>query len=359
MLKGIVSDQPTISNICDVYNVWSGLQSLRTNVSKYCPQETRQSVLDRIDSYIQEYGAEAITVSYEKMSGYKRADGGFSSSTKSGITKMFGVIPIGTGVLESNVDAIGKPTWGMVAPMFSLLKLSFVPMYTRHHFMLYLEMLLEDDAMKAYFLPPVEVLTFDEMPSTNYLSVRTSSADITIEDIGDENSALKINKNRNSSQTVIDFSLMKQTETVTGVTFETDVMISDVTKSDLIAFSFGPAKAGHNNRAYRFAMQYRAENGSKITLREEQWTEGTNFKAIDTVETDAVVGSWFKLKIVYEVIGSPEIRVYINGELIHTTHNVYSAVIEPYISNATLSVIMFTPVKCTLWLDNTSLKQNP
>ena len=364
ILSGIVSGEKTLTNICDVYNVWSGLSGLKSNAINYCDAETRKAVVDTIDSFIAQHGAHMITNSYERMSAYKRPDGGFSSSTKTSITKMFGIIPIGTGdVVESNVDAIGKPTWGMVSPMFSLFGLQFVPMYTRCHYMQYIEILLEDDPMKVYFLPPVDTITYDEMPAPQYLNVRSSSSSITISDRGNDNSALKILKNQNNAQTVLDLKLTKESENASLVAFETDVKISNVQKSELIAFSFAPLNAGHDNRAYRFSLKYSPENGSPITLQEEMWTgSGTNFKVVSSVQTAAKVGSWFKLKIIYDttklhINGMPETRVYINGQLIYTTNNVYSAVQKADDTRATMSIIMFTQLKCTLWLDNSSLKQ--
>ena len=363
ILTGIVSEEQTLSNICDVYNLWSGLSGIKSNAINYCDAETRNAVIETIDAFIAEHGAEMIINSYERMSAYKRPDGGFSSSTKSSITKMFGIIPIGTGeVVESNVDAIGKPTWGMVSPMFSLFGQQFVPMYTRYHYMIYLEILMEDDPLKTYFFPPVDTLEFDTMPSTQYLSVRQSSSTITVEDTDGDNSALKILKDKNTSQTVLDLKKTRYAENATSIVFETDLMISDVQKKELIAFSLAPLNAGHGNRAYRFSLKYDAADGSQIKLNEEQWTSGTNFKVINTATTDAKVGEWFKLKIVYDSStvaseGVPTTSVYVNGKLVLVSNEVYSAVQNAYDERLSISVIMFTQLKCTLWLDNTSLKQ--
>ena len=349
IIQGLIGDEPSLQNICDIYNLWSGLSSIKTNVSKYADKETKDLVLEKINTALEEFGAEAILTSYEKMVKYKMPDGGFASSTKA---------------VESNVDAIGKPMDGMAGPMFSLLGATKIPMYTRHHLMQYFEILLSAEGSgKAYFKPLSEIFTFDEMPDTTQLYLRSATADLSLEPGKNGDSALKIDKNVDKDQTIIDISLTQKVADPKGITFETDIRLSDVIKSNPIAIVLGPYGSKHNNRAYRFEFNFSNADGSKITMTEKQWNGvGTSFSTINTFDSGVTVGEWFNLRIEYETTslvaqGYPETRMYINDVLIYKTNEVYSMATLADDPSASVTLIMYTPVKCCVWLDNTVLKQ--
>ena len=349
LLLGIVSDEATTQNICDVYNVWAALSDLKSNIKKYADAKTRTTVLALIDEGISEKGAEAILKSYEKMEKYKMTDGGFASSTLA---------------TESNVDAIGKPTSGMVAPMFSLVGAERVPMYTRYQLMQYFDILLSlERTEKVYFKPLAKVLTFEDMPDTSQLYLNSATAELSIEAGKGGDPALLINKNVNKNQTIVDITLMDEVKNPTGIIFETDIKISNVINSNPIAISFGPRGGGHANRAYRFHFDFKAAEGSAIAMQEVQWSgSGSTFNRIGSFSTPAKVGEWFNLRIEYDTddlsaTGSPETRVYINDTLVYVTTQVYSATMAADDTSATATVIMFTPVLCEVWLDNTTVKQ--
>jgi hypothetical protein len=351
LLMALLSDQASTQNICDVYNVWSGLNDLKTNVKKYADSKTQEAVLKMIDDGIKENGAEAIINSYEKMKAYKMPDGGFASSTKA---------------TESNIDAIGKPTSGMVGPMFYLLGAEKVPMYTRYQWMQYLEIILSLERNdKVYFKPLSDILTFEDMPDTSQLYLRSATADLSIKPGIDGDPALCIDKNVNKNQTIVDISLMEKSADPKVLIFETDMKISKVEKANPIALSFGPLGGSHSNRAYRFQFSFTsAAAGSVISISEMKWSGlGSEYSTINKFTTPAKIGEWFNLRIEYdtthlEADGYPETRVYINSELLFTTTEVYAKPIMEDDTSASATLIMFTPLLCELWLDNTSIRQS-
>ena len=152
-------------------------------------------------------------------------------------------------------------------------------------------------------------------------------------------------------------------ETPRGIIIESDIMIKNVKTANPLAIILGPYGGGHNDRACRFQFKFNAADGSPISMQEMQWEgTGSNFSAINSFDTDAKVGEWFKLRIEYDAIGlaatgSPETRVYINDKLVYKTNEVYSKAIEANDPSAAATIIMFTPLVCELWLDNTSVRQ--
>lgn len=354
LLNGVSGDEQTLTNVCDVYNVWTALQSIKTNVTDYCDATTRKTVLAAIDSHMTSYGAQAITKSYEKMSAYKMADGAYSSSTKSGLTYIHGIIPVGLGGKEGNVDAIGKPTWGMVKPMLGLLDLPFIPIYTRYNWMNYLELLLEAEQeyeTKDYF--SYKNLTYDFMPPSSIMTSSGTSSDLTITAENKDN-VLSVNKHSSSMQTVLKYSLMDAVDNAIGVVFDTDISISAIKENGDLCFTLSPNNAGHDNRAYRFSLGF---SGSNITLKEEVWSgSGTTCNTVGSVAISPALGSWFNLRIEYEDTDSgAQTRVFINGSKVYTTNKVYSKQLNLDNNNLALMVVFMKGLVTTVKLDDTRL----
>jgi len=365
LLAGTVSDEKTTGNICDVYNVWSALSGLRSNVKNYCDAASRDTVLRMFDQTMEERGAEAILCSYEKMKGYKQPDGGFASSAYGGLRIIHGCIPVGTGVKESNVDAIGKPTYGMLEPMFTLIGANKVPIYTRHHWMQYLQIMLEAEEKaekhKVYFIEQEETLSYDGLPLSTVLWATGKSSNRTLEKGSDGDSVYKIEKFDTSEQTVINYGLTKVCDYPNYVSFETDLRVSDITSLEKLSFSMAPKGAGHNSRPLRFSLSFDSKaSGAAITLTEEMWTGGTAFKTVRTTAIEPKVGDWFTVKFEYRLIdGAPESKVYINGKCVHTTNDVYSSATSHAPTNMTMSIVFMKQLCATLELDDTAFHQNP
>ena len=354
LLAGASGDEATTTNICDVYNVWTALESLKNNVINHSDKATRDTVLYEIETHMASYGAEAITKSYEKMRAYKMADGGYASSTKNGLTYIHSVIPVGVGVKEGNVDAIGKPTWGMAGPMLEMLDLPDIPLYTNYHWMNYLEILLTAEAeteIKDYY--SYKSLTYDFIPPSTIMTF-SGNSEINISSENKDN-VLSINKSSDSMQTVLTYYLKEAADNAVGVVFDSEISISSIKKNGDLCFTLCPRNAGHDNRAYRFSLGF---SGSEITLKEDLWSgSGTTCNTIGSVKISPSVGEWFNLRIEYENTKSgSETRVYINGSEVYKTRKVYSKQLDLENTDLTLLAVFMKGLVTTVNLDDTKFR---
>ena len=123
ILDGILGDQPTTHNSCEIYNLWSALISTKENVLKCYPEKMRAEILSKIDKTMKERGPEAILNTYKKQSGYQTADGAFCHQVDrkpepDKIKFHQGKIPVGLFLPEGDVDAIDKVTTGITKNIF-------------------------------------------------------------------------------------------------------------------------------------------------------------------------------------------------------------------------------------------------
>ena len=124
VLAGILGDQPSLYNICEVYNLWSALISSKQNVLKCYPEAEQAELLAKIDKTMKEKGPEAILNTYRKQSGYQTPDGAYCHHVNrqpdpERILTHQGGIPTGFYIPEGDVDAIGKATTGITSNIFS------------------------------------------------------------------------------------------------------------------------------------------------------------------------------------------------------------------------------------------------
>lgn len=128
-------DLPSTGNACDVYNVWNAISSLKSNVSSseeiyavitntsITPASegdegaTLMTVKQFIDKALEIRGADAVRVTFDKIKGYKKVDGGFSHSYYRGATNHQGC-PIAPSNNVSDVDGTCIASTGLVRSLF-------------------------------------------------------------------------------------------------------------------------------------------------------------------------------------------------------------------------------------------------
>jgi len=143
VLAGILGDQPSTGNICEVYNLWSALISAKENVLRCYPAEQQAELISKIDRTMKEKGPEAILNTYKKQSGYQMADGAYAhhvnrQADPTRILSHQGPIPTGLFLPEGDVDAIGKATNGIVSNIFAAYGFKTrVPIYCDKDWQLY------------------------------------------------------------------------------------------------------------------------------------------------------------------------------------------------------------------------------
>ena len=136
VIDGILGDEPSTGNVCEVWNLWSALISSKQN-TKFHTAEVREKTLASINELMLNSGAEAIRNTYKKQSGYQMPDGAFAHTVTKCLTAHQGRIPVGLGLEEGDVDAIGKATNGIVSSIFDALEIEKVPIYSEREWNIY------------------------------------------------------------------------------------------------------------------------------------------------------------------------------------------------------------------------------
>ena len=368
LLDGMVSDQPSTGNICEVYNIWAAILSLRDNVQKY-NTENGDEVMNIINETLAERGAKAISVSHQKQAGYKKPDGAYAHYVKGSLGTIQGGVATGIGGLEEGfVDAIGKATTGLAPSMTSILNLPDIPLYTQHHWMMYLEILLELDPVIKYPYFGEENDTvengshnMDTLPESKYLySTLNSVSSLEVTAEGEEN-VLLLDKFATGQQAILYFYPNVSNAAANITEFSTKLRISGTNGSNLVSFSLSPKYAAHDNRVSRFAISYSSDG--KLELYEEEWLgTGTGATASSNKYTlEPKVGEWFDFRIQYfEGDGVDEstarIKVYVNDKLVFCSNNFYSKWSDAGKADS-LSVVCMSGFFGKMWFDDLSLKQ--
>ncbi len=167
----IVSDEPTLTNACDVYNAWTCITLLRNNLRDQYNEgekaQIRETILKRIDDVIAASGTKPILTAYNKQSRYKLADGSFSHNTLSGYPWHQGPHHISLGIeREGDIDAIGKCIAGTIGPIRNVYGAKPVPYFQRHHFMTYMQIIVSNGPVVKYDREAVERGEVKFVPNT-------------------------------------------------------------------------------------------------------------------------------------------------------------------------------------------------
>ena len=347
-LIGIQSDEESVGNICNVYNIWSALSGVLANVKKYGTEEERAElfgyenedgewVTGTIYTALGSFGPDAIINSFEKQRAYQCPDGGFSHSTTGGV-KANGGCPVGLGLHEANVDANGFGMQSIVRSMLSCFDLLdyFVPIYTESDWMRFLEIINELDPVIKYSYSDEtngaidKVFTFDEeLPSSGLTIKKTNSGNGNTHSwsgaLGKDGKAgvLRIDKPVNGSYTNPVMTMTPNTKSygATMVTLEMDIKISNLTASSNIEINFKSANGGSGDPPTRILLTPTGlEDGSAIKYVD--YNNGASAK--NSFETPAKIGEWFTLRIEYYegTVNTFRTKTYINDELIYTSNSI-------------------------------------
>lgn len=144
LLKGIASDETIGGNILVIYNVWSSLGSLRSNIKSLYKGEDKQEILDMIEDTLwgkvtdrrtgetRTYAALAIDKCLAKLMAFKKVDGGFGHSISAGTASWQGGLKVAIPSDNlSDMDAISCTTNGLGSSICSALGISMsnVPLF--------------------------------------------------------------------------------------------------------------------------------------------------------------------------------------------------------------------------------------
>ena len=153
LMTGLLSDQPSTGNICEVYNIWTAIDRLQTNIKNHFDEDkvleyidgekvTAEMVENEINKVFEESAPEAVLNSYRKILGYKKVDGGFGHSYTSGTPTHQG-LKVSNGANVSDVDATCIGSTGLTREIFAALGLTkyTIPIFTKSDWMRYVSIL--------------------------------------------------------------------------------------------------------------------------------------------------------------------------------------------------------------------------
>ncbi len=160
LMTGLLSDEPSTGNICEVYNVWTAIDRLQSNIKNYFDSDaileeidgvkvTAEMVNSEINKVFAESAPEAVLNSYRKILGYKKEDGGFGHSYFTGTANHQG-LTVSNGANVSDVDATCIGSTGLTREIFAALGLTkyTIPIFTLSDWMRYVSILEGADPVR-------------------------------------------------------------------------------------------------------------------------------------------------------------------------------------------------------------------
>ena len=140
LMDSLLGDEPSTGNICEVYNSWTSVCRLRENLQYVDDENLKAEIVASFNSILIEKAPEAILNTYEKVKGYKKADGGFAHSYYKGTPDHQGM-PVSTTENAGDVDATCIGSTGLTRVMFEALGLTRVPFLMTSDWMRYVNIL--------------------------------------------------------------------------------------------------------------------------------------------------------------------------------------------------------------------------
>ena len=342
LMQGLLGDQPSTTNICEVYNIWSAIGSLKGNL-KYLnstdyayddagnvitdksgnPVLLKTYITNQVNTILQDNLAEAIENSYNKIKGYKKIDGGFDHAyvrTEGGYSTQQGCY---TGYRlnnQSNVDATCIGSTGLTRTMFDAIGLSSykVSLHTESDWMKALEIFIALDPVIKYSYDEesasAEVHDYEaDIPGSGYLKMTMGSAGNTFTQtkIG-ENGVGVLNKTDNGYQAYLDWKPNSVSTVANSASFETKVMFSDIVNAnDRIELRLYNGTTASGTRIYSLYFTVNVKTGIVSIAPKTASSQKVDIGKI---------GEWINISLVYfeqTVVDGKTIsacfKVYVNG----------------------------------------------
>ena len=318
VLHNIMGDEIPSGNCCSIYNLWSGICSIKGNVKLNPDEAVRERVLATINETLRNMGAEAVLNTYKKVAPYMKngvefshayvGGGGTQQGLYTGLNRMY-------GVLEGNVDATCICTTGMTRTMFEAFGFRRVSLLMKADWMNYRNILLTyGPAKKTRVQDPFVSFESGIVPKT----VRGIKEGAMM-DIG-------------TGVETVNGELYAPVAEGAGVAIEYTARIG---KGNCALFEADMRIENFNGKgAVRLGTKYGKDalsnfiditvNDGKLTIGNDKWDMG--FNAVDCANADS-----FKLRIEFYLDPSPRLdgaaklcngaRVYADGKLLGTAVN--------------------------------------
>ena len=318
----------------DLYNQWSSITSLISNIKTYNPDQ-----LDLVYELVRESAPDLINNSLEKIKPFKCDDGSVVYTSRGVSPTMIYGVPISLGVREGDVNAMALCV-GMYSAIFTSLGYSDVPLCTSEDKEMFIDTLLTCEPIEK---TPASDGTFDfedGIPSS-YVSTSTTEGKIELcEDPEDRtNNVVYL---YGASSTVqgdtLKFATAKRGSNC--YIFETDIYIdSDTDDGYIFQITMGDK--------YLIDMN---KNGSTITVKDVM---GFNQSTGKTTRTTFKCDEWHTIRFEFYVAGDetnelerPMTKIWLEDELVAISET-YKDADKGGSTNATYSHVTIYAMKTT------------
>jgi hypothetical protein len=299
LMDGLLGDEPSEYNICNVYNVWVAVCRLVENLQYVKCEKAKKEVRAALRSVLIAKAPEAILNSYKKQSGYKKPDGGFGHSYYTGTPDHQG-LPISTRENAGDVDATCICSNGMVRVMFEALGLTRVPILMHSDYMRYIN-ILENlrPVTKIKFLNPL----IDFENGNSHTAFPAGGAKFSLEPFGNSYAA-KVSFGGAGGGFRVSY---------TAHSWDGDMYLFDG------RIAFAPDADGKDFKAYYFNAKQYAPIELDIRVREGKVLLGSELYGMPDFKAVGEVGEAFTLRLEYTSSYEPlagNLDIFVDDEYI-------------------------------------------
>ena len=363
MLDAVLrTDQVSLNNICEIYNIWCALSRLKSNV-KNCNKDTavRDEVLAKMENLLATKGPEAVINAYNFQKTYQKPDGTFSHHVGGSSTSYPGPLPMGKGLDEGEIDAIGFGTVSTINMICDVFDLTPVPAYTEADWMHFLDVIDKLEPTGKTIGSMETYIDYESVPNPNIFSYAIESApdslntvsrvDIAGKDGAQDNKALLIHNIETQKNVSVAYEISTFVN-ATVTTAETDMMFTANS-----AGSSGNVEFYLRNGDIKLHCAYLRVRSSGVTVQSN--ISGTEYQI-------ASLNEWFTISIEATVsatdgAGNPtkmKFVVKVNGREIYTEEGMYNSASPVNACDVNKAVIICDRGSlCDAYIDNTYLSQ--
>ncbi|MBQ7387346.1 MAG: InlB B-repeat-containing protein [Clostridia bacterium] len=319
----------------DLFNQWSSINNLISNVKKYNP--------DKLEAVYAKFRASAPTLidnSLAKITPFKTADGGFGyTCTGNSLSTIYGV-PISKGLVESDVNGTSL-CFSMYRAIFTCLGYEVILPCSYEDYARFLRIANTPKPTENFSSGVPDTITETKKTSEYNLSTVTDPKDAGNKVLSFTSGIITTTSDK------ITFSTLSQTGSC--FVFESDLYVKS-TSSDGNLFQI------NMGGAYMIMLH---KSGSKVTVMETDTTAKSPTSTTGTASTD----EWFNLRVEYYThtglgTSTPKIKVFINDKL-SAESTLYFGKCDsktPATQYKTVSFYSMKAVKTVLLIDNCYFK---
>ena len=174
----------TPSHVCSIYNPWEAVANLLISIEKV----SGKSRTNELKQTFRDKAEDLIKITYDKLSEFQKADGGFSYYKKYSAANSQGAPVAVTNTAESDVNATMICVNSIITAMFDVFGIDEVARYYPVDYAYFYDTIISLNGILKDEIPPAEATTFDDYDPTygeTVSGVVTYPADMVYNVVGD------------------------------------------------------------------------------------------------------------------------------------------------------------------------------